>query len=847
MGSLGICLGASNLSMVEIASRGTTYEVVQRTTRTHLGDVRGCLTELLRSVENITRKRICVTGRKFRNTLNLSSISEPEAVEIAVQHLLLGSHPYRVVVSAGGETFMAYHLNERGAIETIYTGNQCGSGTGDFFLQQLRRMNISLAEADEMELPNQPFKVSGRCSVFCKSDCTHALNKGVAKASVLAGLCSMMADKLEELFTKVSREHVLLVGGCTENRGLVEYLRRKVANLLVPEGASSFEAFGAALWATRNVTLPLPVEEKLFRVNPSRFPLHKPLSAFKHLVSYQDRPYGRAIAGDRVILGLDVGSTTTKGVLLRKSDKTVLASSYLRTNGDPIQAVRHVYRALDEQIKVPLLIEGLGVTGSGRQIAGLHAMTSCVINEIIAHATAAAYFDPEVDTIFEIGGQDAKYTFLTNGVPNDYAMNEACSAGTGSFLEESAGESLGIDVNRIGDVAFTAENPLNFNDQCSAFISSDIKTAVQQHIPTEDIVAGLVYSVCMNYINRVKGHRTIGKKIFIQGGVCYNKAVPAAIAALTGKEVIVPPDPGLMGAFGVALEVEKRLIEGSIKTASFDLQVLATRTATQGKSFICGGREKCDRKCEIARIDIDGKQYPFGGICNLYNTLHRKYDADATDTDLVMQRQRLIFKAEPVNEKLPSIRMNRSFQMHTYYPFYRTFLHELGFNLILPEAIRPEGIARRGAQFCYPVEISHGYAFDMLTKEASFTILPHLKGVPSSNEETSCTCVFVQSEPFYLKTAFGTLDAATTLSPTIDFTDDKKDLQRTFVSLAGALGKSKKEGRRAFEIAYQAQMACMQRLKEMGRQFLKTLEASPERDRYCAFRQTIQQFCLRSQ
>ncbi|MGI6461066.1 MAG: BadF/BadG/BcrA/BcrD ATPase family protein [Candidatus Hydrogenedentales bacterium] len=185
------------------------------------------------------------------------------------------------------------------------------------------------------------------------------------------------------------------------------------------------------------------------------------------------------------------------------------------------------------------------------------------------------HFDPEVDTIFEIGGQDAKYTYITNGVASDYAMNEACSAGTGSFLEESAKESLGIPVTEISRTAFQGETPPNFNDQCAAFIGSDIKGAAQEGIPVPDIVAGLVYSICMNYANRVKGNRPVGQKVFMQGGVCYNEAIPAAMAALTGKTIIVPPEPGLMGAFGVALEVEQRIEDGLLEPQSFDLNDLA--------------------------------------------------------------------------------------------------------------------------------------------------------------------------------------------------------------------------------------------------------------------------------
>lgn len=830
--SLGICLGASTLSLVEVERRGDSIGIVNHISRAHQGSVRQCLTALLEEIKNPAEKKFCVTGRKFRHSLNLSSISEPEATELAVRHILPEGHPYRIVISAGGETFMVYHINQKGYIEDIHTGNKCASGTGDFFLQQLRRMDIPLKTASSMEIPKNLFKISGRCSVFCKSDCTHALNKGLSKPAVVAGLTSMMADKLIELVKKIDSNQVLLVGGCAANRGMVHYLRQKIDHLFIPAEAAYFEALGAALWALDNTALPFPAITDLFRDNTSHFSFHRPLADFRHMVQYKNRPHGKAAAGDRTILGLDVGSTTTKGILLRRSDKTVLASVYLRTSGDPVRAARKVYRSLHHQLEVPVVIEAMGVTGSGRQIAGLHAMTPGVINEIIAHAKAAAFYDSEVDTILELGGQDAKYTFLTNGVPNDYAMNEACSAGTGSFLEESAKESLGLEVDEIGSMAFLGEKPPNFSDQCAAFIGSDIKNGVQQHISTENIVAGLVYSVALNFINRVKGNRPVGKKIFIQGGVCYNQAVPVAMAALTGKEVIVPPDPGLIGAFGVALEVENRLEQGLLEPAVFDLEVLAAREVAYEKPFICGGgSEKCDRKCEIARIILAGKSYPFGGICNRYDNIIRKARIDIGGLDLVATRQNLIFALEKENKKenRPIVRMNRSFIINTYYPFYHRYFDELGFNLVLPDTIDPAGIARRGAQFCYPGELAHGYLADMLTKPADYTFLPHLKGIPSGNSEQSCTCVFVQGEPFYLKSTFDELDTPTTLSPTIDFSDSYDDLQRGFGRIAVSLGTTKALGRKAFAKAYDEQARCRRQLKEVGRAFLEDLEKKPDR------------------
>ena len=281
-------------------------------------------------------------------------------------------------------------------------------------------------------------------------------------------------------------------------------------------------------------------------------------------------------------------------------------------------------------------------------------------------------------------------------------MNEACSAGTGSFLEEAAKESLGIDVTEIGPIALSAAHPPNFNDQCAAFISSDIKNAAHESIERDDIVAGLVYSISMNYTNRVKGNRPVGDKVFMQGGVCYNRAVPVAMAALVGKPIVVPPDPGLMGAFGVALEVKDRQRAGLLEPQRFDLRHLAAREVTHKKPFTCrGGTEKCDRRCEISRIVIEDKTYPFGGACNKYYNMRFNIKADAGALDLVAERQRLMLDeyAAPVSSNgARTVGINRSFLTHSLFPLYSHFFKELGWQVVLPDAPREAfQIAGRGA------------------------------------------------------------------------------------------------------------------------------------------------------
>ena len=659
--SAGICIGSATISIVKM-SGGILPKINSVEQFAHEGNPKELLKKYF-AEKDFKKYSVVVTGRKFKNLINASSVPEPKCIENALRYT---GHTGKklAIASLGAENFMVYSVNEKGGLENVMTGNKCASGTGEFFLQQISRMNISVDEAVNISENQTPYSVSGRCSVFCKSDCTHALNKGIPMPNVVSGLSKMIADKTVELLSKQKYKKVILIGGVSKNKSVYEFIKKDYPLAIVPEQSSYFESLGAAIeglnkhysFDTNNI----------FKEHSHQFSFHKPLNSSEAKVVFKTIEKCVASEGDVCVMGLDVGSTTTKAVIVRKADDAILASIYLRTNGNPVKASIECYRELKKQVTAKINISGIGVTGSGRHIAALHAITDGDINEIISHAVAAAFFDKEVDTIFEIGGQDAKYTHLTSGVASDYAMNEACSAGTGSFLEEAAKESLNIHYTEISDIAFKAKNPINFNDQCAAFISSDIKNAGHEGANQEDIVSGLVYSICLNYVNRVKGNRPVGNKVFMQGGVCYNKAVPFAMSLLTGKEIIVPPEPGLMGAFGVALEIKNRIELGLYEEKQYDLDELINREFKYSNSFTCaGGKEKCDLKCNINMVEINGKKYPFGGACSKYYNERRNISADAEKNNLVKVRQDFVFNKYilPKNSEGKKIGISRSLLM----------------------------------------------------------------------------------------------------------------------------------------------------------------------------------------
>ncbi|MBL7135954.1 MAG: activase [Candidatus Marinimicrobia bacterium] len=839
MRSIGLCTGASTITLVDVEKNGRTIGINAIHSYAHEGNPKQVVKDLFRQFNLKKVDSIAVTGRRFKEFLNLTNISEPLSSEYALKHINDDGKPCKAIISAGGETFIVYKLDDSGKIGKVFTGNKCASGTGEFFLQQTRRMDVSLEEAIKYAQNEEPHHVSGRCSVFCKSDCTHATNKGVPKGKVVAGLCQMMANKVLELLKNIPKENIMIVGGATKNKVMIDYLNREITNLIIPEEAAYFEALGAALWAMENKTKTVDNLSGLFTKHMTQFDYHQPLRDFENKVTFTQMKRGTVKDGDRCLLGLDVGSTTTKIVLLRESDLKILASEYLRTNGDPVGASRKCYKTILDQLNSKkIVIRGLGVTGSGRKIAGLFALTDGVINEIIAHATAALHFDPEVDTIFEIGGQDAKYTFITNGVASDYAMNEACSAGTGSFLEESAKETLGIEMEDIADWAMRGNRPPNFNDQCAAFISSDIKNTFHEGIPKDDIVAGLVYSICMNYVNRVKGARPVGKKVFMQGGVCYNRAVPIAMAALSGKEIVVPPEPGLMGSYGVALEVKHRLDQGLMKEQMFDLETLVNREVKYKKPIICtGGKEKCDIRCSINRIMIDDKTYPFGGSCNRYYNIRHKIKVDHAKHDLVAVRQQMVFEKFAPNlsdlpEDAPTVGISRSFLTNTYYPLYSHFFKELGFRSVLSSVVDQEGINQCSAPFCFPCEISHGFFKNLLDIGSDFIFIPHIKGVHIENGYfPSKVCPLLQGEPYYLQSTFEKqlIKGPKFISPFIDFDAGKDEQKKSFTSIAYDLGVSKKKAALAFNKAWEIQNQMQKQMIEIGKSTIQEIENEPER------------------
>ena len=636
-----------------------------------------------------------------------------------------------------------------------------------------------------------------RCSVHCKSDATHKLNKGeCTPGDVARSLIHNLAQRVAEMIASAQWQEASMVvcGGVSRNTLFLEALRDRFpqSSITVLPESPHLAAYGAAVLArSAGGDACRHVAAQVLRDAPSDFETLPPLGDAEPLLDYRVSSAGRhgVESGGRYILGVDAGSTTTKAVLYNTGRARVDASCYLRTLGDPVAAARRCLRELQRQAAgAAIRIVQTGATGSGREIVSVFLENCLSFNEILTHARAAAEESPGVDTVFEIGGQDAKFISFQEGIPVDYAMNEGCSAGTGSFLEESAQVDMDIPTERIAPIAESSAAPLAFGERCAAFIDTDLRNALQQGAAREDVVGGLVYSVADNYISRIAGPRRIGDNVLFMGGVALNRAVALALAARTRHRLVVPPHPELMGAVGSALMALDLLGRHAAAERDLSLERLAAREPVMKEAFRC---EVCENRCEIQRIAVGDRVYPFGGLCSLYEGRRHGRKTRSSARDLVALRNRLMcsdFAAVPPPQPSGRIGIPLALTAWELLPFYATLVAELGFEPVFSEACR-EGNARRLAPICYPCEVMHGAVQHLLREGVRHVFIPRVieVGGPAAARH-GYTCPSTGSIADIIRAAFSD-EGASILSPHMALTDALwPTTKQEIVKMGAALG-----------------------------------------------------------
>jgi|Deesub1362A_J573_1020465.scaffolds.fasta_scaffold00013_74 predicted CoA-substrate-specific enzyme activase len=827
---IGLDAGSVSVKIVLLDEHGRR---LQGYYRHHKGHPVGTALELLSKVAD-NDCSIAITGsagRLIAEILGVEPVNEIVAQSYSTKRL----YPHiKTIIEMGGEDSKLILMDEAG-VKDFSMNSVCAAGTGSFLDQQAERLRLTIEELSELSLKSKkPPRIAGRCSVFAKSDMIHLQQIATPVEDIVAGLCFAVARNFKGTISRGRNivEPVSFQGGVAANKGMIRAFKEVfgLSELFIPPDFALMGALGAALKALDEGVVNRfdlkAIEEFLEKEKPSSEG-HKPLiqkgDDFFQRHSTGNGEVVRPEGSDKIraYMGIDIGSISTNLAVIDEQGR-LLAKRYLMTAGRPIEAVRQGLSEIASEIGDRVEILGVGTTGSGRYMIADYVGADIVKNEITAQATAAAYIDKNVDTIFEIGGQDSKYISLRDGVIVDFEMNKACAAGTGSFLEEQA-EKLNISVKEeFAERAFSSESPSRLGERCTVFMENSLMANLQKGTPTDDLLAGLAYSIVQNYINRVVAGKPVGKNIFFQGGVAFNKSVVAAFEKYLGKQVTVPPHHDVTGAIGMALIAQRHMKEkGNPKSTfkGFDL----SKRPYELSSFECKG---CPNICEINRVKIEGeKGYLFyGGRCE-------KYDIRRKDTshipDLFGFREEALWKVvKPPSGSRPKIGIPYIFFFHDFLPFWWSLFDALGFDVeVSPKTNRQIvdlGLESVLSEACFPVKVAHGHIRYLRDNGVDAILLPSFINLNRKGEEFSrgVACPHTQTIPYVSRVA---IDGLKTIVPVVDMSRGRDYLISELKKSLRSFGISRGAITRAIEVAEKAQTEFENTVKEKGKEVFSSL------------------------
>jgi len=705
-------------------------------------------------------------------------------------------HPeVKTIIEIGGEDSKLVLLGSEAPdkpskVTDFAINGVCAAGTGSFLDQQASRMGIPIEQFGDVALQSaHPPRVAGRCSVFAKTDMIHLQQVGTPVHDIVAGLCFAMVHNFMGNVVRGRQidKPVSFQGGVAANKGIrraiLEVMELKESELIIPEHFAVLGAIGAVFVAQEkedkieDLTSSLPADavDRIRRYLATRkyeFVSLPPLESDNYPINVAP---AKIAASQKIeaYVGVDVGSISTNVVVIDRNNN-VLARRYLMTAGRPIEAVKRGLYEVGQELGESIVVKGAGSTGSGRYMTGEFFGADVIRNEITSHAKAAAFVCPEVDTIFEIGGQDAKYISLENGTIVDFAMNKVCAAGTGSFLEEQA-EKLDININEeFGTLALSAIQPLDLGERCTVFMESQLNFHKQKGAPKENLVSGLAYSIVKNYLTKVVEDHRIGDNILFQGGVAFNRAVKAAFESVLGRKVQVPPHHDILGAIGVAMLAKEEMGSrgGQTRFQGFDLRDRKYELS----SFEC---QDCPNRCEVHKVIFETETPLFyGSRCGKYDSPEKKQQRQSLKIPrLFDERYKVLMNAYPKDTpdcpNGKTVGVPRALFFHELFPLWKAFFTELGFQVVVSDPTNRH-IIRKGVENvieepCFPIKATHGHVLNLLEKDLDFIFLPVQCTMEKLTDdfEKSWNCPLTQSLPFIISSSTKIKEALSSERPKV--------------------------------------------------------------------------------
>ena len=740
---LGIDIGSTT---VKIAILNENDELIFSDYKRHFADIQNTLRGLLSSARQVTGSvdlHPMITGSgglTLANHMNIPFVQEVICVSTALAKI----HPKTdVAIELGGEDAKIIYF-EDGNIEQRMNGI-CAGGTGSFIDQMASLLMTDGAGLNEYAKNyNSLYTIAARCGVFAKSDIQPLINDGATKEDLAASIFQAVVNQTISGLAcgKPIRGHVAFLGGPLHflselTNAFIRTLELDEEHTFIPENSHLFAAMGAAFNYKENAVVSI---DSLISLLDNKIKMDFEVARMEPLFESEDDYSDFTLRHDKAkvtkrdlseytgecFLGIDAGSTTTKAALIDR-DGNLLYSFYDNNNGSPlatsIRAMKEIYSLLPKGA----VISHSCSTGYGEALIKSALMLDDGEVETISHYYAASFFEPEVDCILDIGGQDMKCIRIKNHAVDNVLLNEACSSGCGSFIETFA-RSLNYSVSDFAKAALFAKHPIDLGTRCTVFMNSKVKQAQKEGADVSDISAGLAYSVVKNAlfkVIKVSDARSLGDRIVVQGGTFYNDAVLRSLEKISNAKVIRPDIAGIMGAFGAALIARERYEDNrSTTTISFDKLDSFTFETSMAK---CKG---CTNSCRLTINRFSGgRQFISGNRCergigkvkneenlpNLYEyKLHRIFD----------------YESLPASEaKRGVIGVPRVLNMYENYPFWHTFLTKLGYSVVL-SPVSSHRIYEMGIESipseseCYPAKLAHGHIMWLIKKGVPLIFYP---------------------------------------------------------------------------------------------------------------------------
>lgn len=846
---VGVDIGSTTAKVAVLDENG---KVCSSSYRRHYSDTRNTIITLVREFVDRYGDGDAVFAITGSGGMGLAKVMDIGFVQevIAETGALAGlDKKVDVAIELGGEDAKIIYLT--GGIDQRMNGI-CAGGTGSFIDQMAAILQTDASGLDELATKAKTvYPIAARCGVFAKTDIQPLINDGAAREDLAYSIFKAVVNQTISGLAcgRPIRGNVAFLGGPLHylknlRRAFVETLGLDDESTVVPDNAHMFAAYGAALYAMRkggrSISLTNFMSElanakgvaaEITRLEPL-FVSEQEYSSFK---SRHDADKVKAAKlsdykGD-CYLGIDAGSTTTK-IAVISDDGELLYSYYKGNSGDPIACAKEAFAELSNLMPKDAHIVGTCSTGYGEELMKNAFKLDMGEVETIAHYTAAKYFEPDVDCILDIGGQDMKCIRIKNGYVDNIMLNEACSSGCGSFIENFA-SSMGFTAPEFAEKALFAKDPLDLGTRCTVFMNSNVKQAQKEGASVNDIAAGLAYSVIKNALFKViklTDPKALGKRIVVQGGTFYNDAVLRAFEKTAGVEAVRPNIAGIMGAFGAAL------LAREAKSGTEFLPSDAAKLTYSVSTTRCKG---CNNSCRLTVNKFsDGRRYISGNRCEKGLGLEKRVNSAPNMYEYKLSR---LFEYESLDAstaKRGVIGIPRVLNMYENFPFWAVFFRELGFSVVLSPystkkiySLGMESIPSESE--CYPAKLVHGHIEWLISNGVENIFYPCVfyEREENSDAQNHFNCPMVTSYPENIANNAESLKSgkARLLKPFLAFTNEKVLCDELEKFTKAEWGISKSETRRAAALAWQELLRSREDIMKEGERVLKWIDDNDAR------------------